>query len=89
MKHLFEEDHDMFGSTEAIDIDTTNIEYGLDPLEILIQLQEIQLELAKAELRKRNIAFASTYGGPRPVTKPLVVENYTGGTLRLVTKSNI
>lgn len=43
MKHLFEEDVDMFESTQDPEVSPEVEFYGMDPLEILIALEECEL----------------------------------------------
>lgn len=88
-KHLFEEDHDLTKEVPDDSLETIEdvISYGMDPLEILIQLQEIQTALLKAERDKKlNTAYRSTYGYDR-VTGEKVVDNRPYPPVRLVRKS--
>ena len=56
MKHLHEEDHNLFDST-AVDIEDMDIQYGLDPMELLIHLEELKRVIEASMLTEQHVRF--------------------------------
>ena len=48
--HLFEEDFDAFNNTNDIDDENIETSYGLDPLEILIMVEEARARVRVLEM---------------------------------------